>query len=111
MRNRNDPVVRAQYVQRAREWNKANIERAKEHSRKSGRKKRGLPEPTRPCPLVCECCGKPPGKAALALDHDHTTGKFRGWLCHGCNLGIGRLGDSAEGVQRALTYLRITSHS
>jgi hypothetical protein len=53
----------------------------------------------------CACCG-----AELTLkspiDHDHETGRVRGILCHNCNLGIGRLGDSIEGLERALAYLR-----
>lgn len=39
------------------------------------------------------------------IDHCHTTGAVRGILCHRCNTGIGMLGDTAEGVQRALAYL------
>lgn len=56
---------------------------------------------------VCACCGSPPAaKRRLAVDHDHKTGRLRGLLCHRCNLGIGSLGDSIEGVERALAYLR-----
>lgn len=51
----------------------------------------------------CDCCGKEEEK--LNLDHDHSTGKFRGWLCAGCNLGIGKLGDDLESVKKALEYL------
>lgn len=51
----------------------------------------------------CELCGKV-GK--VHWDHDHETGKFRGWLCVSCNTGLGKLGDSIEGLERALAYLR-----
>ena len=36
-------------------------------------------------------CGK-----NLALDHDHKTGRARGWLCLGCNLALGYLRNSAD---------------
>ena len=66
-----------------------------------------LPSPTRLPPEVCECCGGPPnGAGALHLDHDHDTGEFRGWLCMGCNMSIGQLGDNLEGLQRAIEYLK-----
>lgn len=42
----------------------------------------------------------------LHFDHDHNTGKFRGWLCIKCNTAIGHLGDSITGLQRAITYLK-----
>lgn len=72
------------------------------------RKRKGKPEPTRPCPTTCECCGRDASasKRRLALDHCHATGVFRGWLCGNCNLAIGLLGDGAEGVSRALEYLK-----
>lgn len=70
----------------------------------------GLPEATRPEPLACESCGSESGhrwrNAGLCLDHDHVTKKFRGWLCTMCNIGIGNLGDNAEGVVKALDYLK-----
>lgn len=68
------------------------------------RKSRGLPAPTRACPSVCEACGGV-SKFRLHLDHSHTTGKFRGWLCSECNLGFGKLGDTAEEVLRRVAYL------
>ena len=53
----------------------------------------------------CACCGKP---KPLVVDHMHGTSHVRGLLCHGCNTGIGKLGDDIEGVQRALDYLTST---
>jgi hypothetical protein len=66
---------------------------------------RGYPQPTRPPSAQCECCGRTQ-KRRLALDHCHETLVFRGWLCSLCNLGIGKLGDSVQGVEQALAYLK-----
>lgn len=67
--------------------------------------RKNLPAPSRPCPDCCESCGKPPRGRALALDHCHESGAFRGWLCFHCNTAIGMLGDNAAGVSAALKYL------
>lgn len=50
----------------------------------------------------CECCGV---ETRLNIDHRHDTGKIRGVLCTNCNTGIGSLGDTPQGVARALRYL------
>lgn len=39
------------------------------------------------------------------VDHCHDSNAVRGLLCHGCNTGIGNLGDSPERLRKALTYL------
>lgn len=54
-------------------------------------------------PEVCECCGIVPLK--WCLDHDHSNNTFRGWICDSCNIGIGKLGDNIDGVQKAIKYL------
>ena len=94
---------------RALEWQKRNPERCREKNLRSWRKRACIPPATRPCPEYCECCNRKleAGKKTH-LDHCHSTGKFRGWLCNRCNLGIGALGDSVEGLQQALAYLMRT---
>lgn len=62
------------------------------------------------CAGCCESCGlnfDTTGKWPC-VDHDHDTGRVRGLLCNNCNVGIGNLGDSAEGVRMALKYLERT---
>lgn len=55
----------------------------------------------------CACCRTAePGKTGWHVDHDHQTGLIRGILCSNCNTGIGMLGDSLVGVERAALYLR-----
>lgn len=52
------------------------------------------------------CGGAPTGRHnTFRVDHDHETGQIRGLLCDSCNLAIGKLGDTVEGVEGALDYL------
>jgi hypothetical protein len=44
-------------------------------------------------------------KGSWVLDHDHKSGKFRGWLCNKCNSALGWLEDDINYVRRALNYL------
>jgi len=39
------------------------------------------------------------------IDHNHETGKVRGVLCPGCNVGIGHLRESPEALRSAADYL------
>jgi hypothetical protein len=51
---------------------------------------------------ACELCRK---EGPTVLDHCHVTGRFRGWLCGECNVGLGKLGDDLASVRRAIAYL------
>ena len=42
----------------------------------------------------------------FSVDHCHDTGKIRGLLCNRCNRGLGFLGDTSSGLQKALEYLK-----
>jgi hypothetical protein len=59
------------------------------------------PQPVNGSP--CDLCKRPVYKN-WQLDHCHDTGKFRGWLCKGCNTGLGGIGDSFESALNALLY-------
>ena len=66
------------------------------------------PKPKVPTP--CDCCGVITDPTKLHLDHDHVTYEFRGFLCRNCNTGIGSLGDTIEGLVKAINYLKRTSN-
>lgn len=62
----------------------------------------------------CAICKSPPGRKALAIDHDHrccpdknrTCGKcVRALLCHNCNMAIGLLRDDAGLIRTAAAYV------
>ena len=60
---------------------------------------------------VCAICGQPEqvkrdGQVkALAVDHDHETGKVRGILCQACNKALGLLKDDVSLFQKSIDYL------
>lgn len=54
----------------------------------------------------CAICRAAPKRKSLAVDHDHNTGEVRGLLCGPCNTGLGRFGDSIEGLMKAIEYLQ-----
>jgi len=51
----------------------------------------------------CGICGR--SDTGLFLDHDHYSGRFRGWLCRSCNAGVGYFGDDPELLRSAIRYL------
>ena len=55
-------------------------------------------------PERCYSCGK---KRKLDADHNHRTGKFRGWLCHRCNRGLGFFDDNVKMMRKAIKYLEL----
>lgn len=44
----------------------------------------------------------------LHLDHDHKGKRIRGFLCFGCNTGLGKFKDSQKMLRRAINYLERT---
>lgn len=106
-----------------RTWRAANIEAARRHSRewyarnaaavlsKRRAKKYGIaPEQLEQlCAAAqgrCAICFTP--TADLHVDHDHTTGKVRGMLCHSCNTGLGHFRDDRRNLYAAIRYLENT---
>lgn len=57
----------------------------------------------------CAVCGAHQDKFGnrLAVDHDHTTGLFRGLLCSVCNTGLGRKEDVVWNAKADL-YLKLS---
>jgi hypothetical protein len=55
--------------------------------------------------IACDCCGEIPSKG-LVVDHCHKSLQFRGWICEPCNHGLGKFGDTLEGVECAVAYLK-----
>ncbi len=54
----------------------------------------------------CSVCTDPLDMAKKThLDHNHQTGRLRGVLCHGCNVGIGNMKDSVTVLRAAADYL------
>lgn len=49
-------------------------------------------------------CGQIPEKT-LSVDHCHSTGIIRGFLCRNCNLGLGNFFDYPELLFSAIQYL------
>lgn len=56
----------------------------------------------------CAICQTPFGAfdSPPHLDHDHTTGKLREFLCNNCNRGLGHLQENMQILENALLYLR-----
>ena len=55
----------------------------------------------------CAICGCPPAPGKrLAIDHNHSTGLYRGLLCSNCNVGLGCFGDNPLFLAAAVQYVK-----
>lgn len=102
---RSDPIIGAQIVERKRRSDLKKYGITPEIYAIMHEEQLGL----------CDICMKPEKRKSygkvhgLCVDHCHSTGKVRGLLCSECNTGIGKLGDTIEGLEKALAYLKRTS--
>jgi hypothetical protein len=95
-----DPERRVAARKRAREWYAANPDKARANVRRAY----GVVDPPSQRMVgPCEICSK--HADPLCCDHDHATGRFRGWLCDTCNRGLGLLRDNADTLRAAIAYL------
>jgi|ERR1700729_1025170 len=104
-----------QIVARQRDWHKKNPDREKNTSWRA----RGISlthdeyeakyHEQDGCCKICDDRHPMGGVTGLHPDHDHATGFVRGLLCKRCNTAIGTLGDSVEGLENVLCYLRKTA--
>ena len=54
----------------------------------------------------CAICGKEFNESNVPhVDHDHKTGKIRGFLCNNCNTGIGMLCEDPKLFDKAKEYI------
>jgi len=54
---------------------------------------------------LCAICKHPPNKGNLFIDHNHSTGKVRGLLCHKCNIALGHVDNSVATLRAVIKYL------
>lgn len=99
------PVAKAEQKLIQKEYQRkcSSKESSKEKRRKRDREKSGMLNAhgeikTGPCE-ICDLVKR------LDLDHCHSSGHIRGWLCGNCNRSLGVFMDSPEILQRAIAYL------
>lgn len=99
-----DPEANAAYQVEYRKRKQTRSAEALAAAAKYQHKRRGE------IPDRCETCGGRLVKSgrrmdSAAWDHHHGTGKFRGWLCAGCNRALGLAGDNPKILRVLAEYL------
>ncbi len=92
---------REEVLIRNSQYKKENRERYTELSKLS-RERRLEKLAGRPKTEDCEICGS---VEKIVYDHDHTSGKFRGWICFNCNTALGHARDRIEVLYKMIDYL------
>lgn len=56
--------------------------------------------------LACKTHQSNCKRKTLMIDHCHTTGKFRGLLCHNCNVALGMVKENVDILLNLIKYLK-----
>lgn len=96
-----------------RRWAKQNPDSVRRTSRKRYLKTIGVEDVEQvltwlySLPMICQICdlSEVEHYQGLSIDHCHETGRVRGWLCSGCNSGLGYFRDSPHLLDKAKEYL------
>ena len=114
LRQKHPEEMRQKTREQMKRWRERNMEKARDKSRtfhklhpekdkiyrkRTKEKKFGVKYPDI---INCEICGESISGEDINLDHNHETGKFRGWLCIKCNTGLGYYERYMESYKRYL---------
>jgi hypothetical protein len=98
--------VRKHDPEKSRQWCREWRERNLTLRRKRERERTGVPHVIPGVDERCAICGiREDRSSPLVIDHNHSTGQFRGWLCGPCNRGIGFLRDNPDNLRSAADYV------
>lgn len=98
---------RDKYIAQSKEQKLINPEKYRAYSRNANKRAREL-KAGRPQAPFCEVCN---AAKKTYFDHDHSTGKFRGWICLNCNTALGHVRDDVEVLKKLILYLEISRGS
>ena len=108
------PLTSFPFETSARNYRKSRCRKCFNHLNKVRRALKKTPYPLKDylCP-ICKRTEKEvqrrwTNKGAWGADHCHTTHKFRGWICHSCNIALGMFKDNIDTLKRSITYLEKT---
>jgi hypothetical protein len=108
-RYRENPEKRDVYLAKAREksrqWYEINKEKRYAYNKRKYQEFLKLREydAGRPKPEICEVCEEK--RLYIVFDHNHETGKFRGWICDRCNKTLGLVNDNKQILESLIKYL------
>ena len=121
-----NPVYKSDQRSNTTKWILANPDRAKVIQDRRKQKEKDNPEIRRSRMLLknygltledyarmldtlnggCKLCNRKPGKIPLHVDHNHTTGRVRGLLCHQCNWYVGTIDADPTILNRIEEYIK-----
>ena len=111
-KRRLNPEFRADAITRAKRWRDENPEKHRDIKlRRYGMSGEQYDEMLARQGGVCAICDRPETARhagtvrALAVDHNHQTGRTRALLCQRCNHTLGRMNDDPQLLRRAADYL------
>jgi len=100
---------------RALQWNKENKDRRQKTWQKRNLKLLGISQEEyfetferqgKSCAICKSGVNQHLKQRTFPADHCHKTGKFRGILCHNCNVALGLLKENTEVMEMAIAYLK-----